>query len=56
MIELVQGEGGVAPFDRADIPKLASFLKEKELLFIVDEVHTGVYRTGAFLCTMLYDI
>jgi len=56
MIELVQGEGGVAPFDRADIQKLASFLKEKELLFIVDEVQTGVYRTGEFLCTMLYDI
>lgn len=56
MIELVQGEGGVAPFDRVDIQKLASFLKEKELLFIVDEVQTGVYRTGEFLCTMLYDI
>ncbi len=56
MIELVQGEGGVAPFEKKEIQKLASFLKEKEILLIVDEVQTGIYRSGEFLATNLYDI
>lgn len=56
MIELVQGEGGVAPFDKEQIQKLASFLKKKEILLIVDEVQTGIYRSGEFLATNLYDI
>ena len=56
MIELVQGEGGVSPFAKEEIQKLASFLKDKELLFIVDEAQTGVFRTGEFLATNLYEI
>ncbi|NQY95328.1 MAG: aspartate aminotransferase family protein [Campylobacteraceae bacterium] len=56
MIELVQGEGGVQPFEKSEIQKLAKFLKEKDLLFIIDEVQTGVYRTGEFLASNLYDI
>jgi len=56
MIELVQGEGGVQPFDKEDIQKLAKFLKEQDILLIIDEVQTGAYRTGEFLATNLYDI
>ncbi|MGB7403293.1 aspartate aminotransferase family protein [Arcobacter sp. F2176] len=56
MIELVQGEGGVQPFEKEEIQKLAAFLKEKEILLIVDEVQTGVYRTGEFLASNLYEI
>ncbi len=56
MIELVQGEGGVQPFDKKEIQELAHFLKEKELLLIVDEVQTGIYRSGEFLATNLYNI
>ncbi len=56
MIELVQGEGGVQPFDKKEIQDLALFLKKKEILLIVDEVQTGVYRSGEFLATNLYDI
>ncbi len=56
MIELVQGEGGVQPFDKKEIQELASFLKKKKLLLIVDEVQTGIYRSGEFLATNLYDI
>ncbi|GKT21100.1 Acetylornithine aminotransferase, partial [Aduncisulcus paluster] len=56
MLELVQGEGGVQPFPKEDIQKLASFLKEKEILLIIDEVQTGAYRTGEFLASNLYDI
>lgn len=56
MIELVQGEGGVQPLDKEEVQKLAKFLKEKEILLIIDEVQTGCYRTGEFLASNLYDI
>lgn len=56
MIELVQGEGGVQPLDKKAVKELASTLKEKGLLLIVDEVQTGVYRSGEFLASKLYEI
>ncbi len=56
MIELVQGEGGVQPFDKDEIQKLAKFLKQNDILLIVDEVQTGAYRTGEFLASNLYEI
>jgi acetylornithine aminotransferase len=56
LIELVQGEGGVQPFEKEEIQELASYLKSKDILLIVDEVQTGVYRTGEFLASNLYEI
>ncbi len=56
MIELVQGEGGVQPLDRAKVKALAAMLKQKDVLLIVDEVQTGIYRTGEFLASNLYEI
>ena len=56
MIELVQGEGGVQPFEKKDIQELAKFLKEQGILLIIDEVQTGAYRTGEFLASNLYEI
>jgi acetylornithine aminotransferase len=56
MIELVQGEGGVQPFDKQEMQQLAEYLKTKDILLIVDEVQTGVYRTGEFLASNLYEI
>ncbi len=56
MIELIQGEGGVEALNKKEVQKLAQFLKEKEILLIVDEVQTGVYRSGEFLASNLYEI
>jgi len=42
LIELVQGEGGVQPFEKAEIQNLATHLKSKGILLIVDEVQTGI--------------
>ncbi|MBN2870885.1 MAG: aspartate aminotransferase family protein [Campylobacterales bacterium] len=56
MIELVQGEGGVQPQDRAKVQALAALLKSKDILLMVDEVQTGIYRTGEFLASNLYGI
>jgi len=46
MVELVQGEGGVIPADPAFVQGLVDLCREKDLLFIVDEVQTGFGRTG----------
>lgn len=56
MIELVQGEGGVEPLDKKKVQDLAILLKSKDILLIVDEVQTGIYRTGKFLASHIYDI
>ncbi|MBU0720453.1 aspartate aminotransferase family protein [bacterium] len=56
MIELVQGEGGVQPQDKEEVQALAALLKSKNILLIVDEVQTGVYRTGKFLASNVYEI
>ena len=56
MVELIQGEGGVNPLDRGEIEELAEELKRRDILLIVDEVQTGVYRTGEFLASNLYGI
>lgn len=56
LIELVQGEGGVQPFEKSEIQKLARDMKSRGILLMVDEVQTGVYRTGEFLASNLYDI
>ena len=56
MIELVQGEGGVQPMDKDEVQKLARELKRRDVLLIVDEVQTGIYRTGEVLASNLYEI
>ncbi len=56
MIELVQGEGGVQPFEKEAIQKLEKHLKEKDILLIIDEVQTGIYRTGKMLASNMYEI
>ena len=56
MIELVQGEGGIKPLDKTSVQRLAAVLKEKKLLLITDEVQCGVYRTGEFATSQIYDI
>ena len=56
MIEIVQGEGGVETLDKSKVQALAAMLKQRDILLIVDEVQTGVYRTGAFTASQKYDI
>ncbi len=56
MIELVQGEGGVEPQDKQKVQELEKFLKSRDILLIVDEVQTGIYRTGELFASNLYEI
>ena len=52
MIELIQGEGGVMPLDSEYVLALADECKKRDILLIVDEVQTGVGRTGSLYCFM----
>lgn len=56
MLELIQGEGGISPLDRHKVQSLAKYLKEKDILLIVDEVQSGIYRSGELFASKLYDI
>lgn len=56
MLELVQGEGGVVALDRDYVAKVAAFCKERDILLVVDEVQTGVGRTGTFLACEQFDL
>ena len=50
MIECIQGEGGVVPLEEAFVAEVQKLCDEKDLLLVVDEVQTGIGRTGRFLC------
>lgn len=56
MIETVQGEGGVNALDPEFIKFIDKICKEKDLVFIVDEVQTGNGRTGYLYSYMEYDV
>ncbi len=56
MLELVQGESGVRPADPAFITALSVFCQENDILFIVDEVQTGMGRTGKLYAFEHYGI
>ena len=46
MLELVQGESGVRPAEADFVKKLADVCQQEGILLIVDEVQTGMGRTG----------
>jgi len=56
MLELVQGEGGVCIADKNYVQKVRRLCDEKNLLLIIDEVQTGMGRTGEIFCFKHYGI
>ena len=56
LIELVQGEGGVILLDPAFVSELAAYLKEQDILLMIDEVQTGNGRTGSLYAYMQYGL
>lgn len=46
MLEVIQGEGGVIPADTTFPAQVSELCKEKNILLIVDEIQTGMGRTG----------
>ena len=56
MMELIQGEGGVLPQDPDFVKAVRHLCDEKDLLLIIDEVQTGIGRTGSLFCFQQYGI
>lgn len=46
MVEVIQGESGVWPASAAYLSRLAEVCQSTDTLLIVDEIQTGMYRTG----------
>ncbi|QLB15151.1 acetylornithine aminotransferase [Mannheimia granulomatis] len=46
LVEVVQGEGGVCSLDNDYLQAVQELCQEKDLVFIIDEVQTGIGRTG----------
>ena len=50
MVEPIQGEAGVIVPDENYLPEAFKLCKKNNVLFIADEVQTGIGRTGKMLC------
>ena len=55
MVEPVQGEAGVVVPDENYLPKAFKLCKKNNVLFIADEVQTGIGRTGEMICCDHYN-
>jgi acetylornithine aminotransferase len=56
LLELVQGEGGVIPANPDWVKELANICKELDILLMVDEIQTGIGRTGTLFAYEQYSI
>lgn len=56
LLELIQGEGGVIPAAPEWVKKLANICKENDILLMVDEIQTGIGRTGTLFAYEQYGI
>ncbi len=54
LIEMIQGEGGVMPLDMQFVRELEALCQKHDILLIVDEVQTGMGRTGTLFCYEQY--
>lgn len=56
LVEPIQGEAGVYVPDESYLPQAYALCQKHGVLFIADEVQTGIARTGELLCCDHYDI
>lgn len=56
MLEVIQGEGGVIPAPHSFVQSLRRLTQQKGLLFIIDEVQTGIARSGALFAHQHYQV
>jgi len=56
MIEMIQAEGGVYPVEPEFVQELSKLCQEQGLLLIIDEVQTGMGRTGSWFAHQQYGI
>ncbi len=56
MIEVIQGEGGINISEKNFLKKLRDITKKKDILLIIDEVQTGIGRTGKWFAYQNFGI
>ncbi len=56
MLELIQGESGVVPLDKEYVKEVRKICDEKDIVLIIDEIQTGIGRTGKLFCYENYGI
>lgn len=56
MFEVIQGEGGVNILDKVYVQELVSYCQSRDILVIIDEVQTGVGRTGKLFAHQNYEV
>lgn len=56
MLEVIQGEGGIVPAEKDWLQQVAKLCKENNSLLIIDEIQTGMGRTGTFFAFEAYQI
>lgn len=56
MLEIVQGEGGVMALENDFLQGVQALCREKNMLFIVDEVQSGNGRSGALYAYMRFNL
>jgi len=56
MVEPIQGEGGVVPVDAGFVKEAALLCAGRDVLFMIDEVQTGIGRTGSLFCYQKYGV
>ncbi len=56
MIELIQGEGGIFPLEKEFVAQVKQLCVDNDILLIIDEIQTGIGRTGAFLASEYYEV
>ncbi|EFL52667.1 acetylornithine and succinylornithine aminotransferase [Solidesulfovibrio fructosivorans JJ]] len=56
LVECIQGEGGVNPLSKEYVTTLAALCKEKDILFMCDEVQCGMCRSGRFWAFQHYGV
>lgn len=49
VLEPIQGEGGLRPFDNETLRRIRALCDERNILLILDEIQTGMGRTGKWL-------
>lgn len=56
MMEMIQGEGGVLPLDLEFVQAAEAICREKDILLLIDEVQTGIGRTGSLFAYQQYGV
>ncbi|QAZ69333.1 aspartate aminotransferase family protein [Solidesulfovibrio carbinolicus] len=56
LLECIQGEGGVKPFPEAYLEAVQALCRQRDILFMIDEVQTGMCRTGKFWAFQNYGL